>query len=239
MSTVELKRNIVRDYYYDEAIKTLRTNILFSGMNIKVILMTSSLPGEGKSDISFALAESLTQIGKKVIYLDADIRKSVLTVRYNVHGRINGLSQYLSGQTAMEDIIYHTDTQDLDMVFAGPSSPVPTDLFESSTFSEMIEMLRDAYDYIIVDTPPLGMVIDGAVIAKNCDAAVIVVESGAVSYKAVQSVKNQLDVAGCRILGVVLNKVDKAGKAYYGKYGKYGKFGHYKSVGSYGGTDVN
>lgn len=98
----------------------------------------------------------------------------------------------------------------------------------------MFESLRSFYDYIIVDTPPMGNLIDGAIIATHCDGAVMVIESGAVSYRLEQKVKGQLEKAGCRILGVVLNKVDIHNSGYYGAYGKYGK---YKKYGEYGRTD--
>ena len=89
----------------------------------------------------------------------------------------------------------------------------------------MIESLKDVYDYIILDTAPLGLVIDGAIVAKECDGAVIVVEAGKVKYRQIQDVKKKIEGSGCNILGVVLNKVDRKGYGYYsGKYGKYGKY---------------
>jgi len=105
---LELKREMHKDYYYSEAIKTLRTNLQFCGRSIKVIMLTSATPDEGKSDISFALAQSLAQIGKKTLLVDGDIRKSVLPARYQITQEINGLSQYLSGQRDLEEIIYET-----------------------------------------------------------------------------------------------------------------------------------
>ena len=94
------------------------------------------------------------------------------------------------------------------------------------------------FDYILIDSPPLGQVIDAAIIANVCEGAVLILESGAVSYHAAQKVKNQLERTGCRILGVVLNKVDRSSKgAYgskYGRYGKYGKYGRYGKYGKYG-----
>ena len=88
---LELKREMHKDYYYSEAIKTLRTNLQFCGRSIKVIMLTSATPDEGKSDISFALAQSLAQIGKKTLLVDGDIRKSVLPARYQITQEINGL----------------------------------------------------------------------------------------------------------------------------------------------------
>ncbi len=233
--TVELRREMPDDYNYKEAIKTLRTNIQFCGSSIRTIMFTSSLPDEGKSDISFALAESLAQIGKKTVLIDADIRKSVLVARYRLGCEVAGLSQYLSGQKALEDVVYKTNVENLSVIFAGPYSPNPAELLEEELCGRMFEALRSYYDYIIVDTPPMANLIDGAIVATHCDGAVIVIESGAISYRLEQQVKSQLEKSGCRILGVVLNKVDTHAKNYYGKYGHYGKYKRYGSYQEYGG----
>ena len=230
---LDLKREMKDDYNYNEAIKTLRTNIQFCGSSIQVVLFTSSLPDEGKSDVSFALAEAFAKIGKKTLMIDADIRKSILVSRYYLEQKINGLSQYLSGQMDLEDILYKTNVENLSVIFAGPYSPNPAELLEEDLFGKMLESLRADYDYIIIDTPPMGNLIDGAIVARHCDGSVIVIESGAISYRLEQKVKGQLEKTGCRILGVVLNKVDIHTEGYYGKYGKYGKYAKYGKYGKY------
>lgn len=233
METVNKERiNLVRtmkdDYGYNESIKTLRTNIQFCGSNIKTVMMTSSMPDEGKSDISMALAQSLAQIGKKTLILDADIRKSILVARYQLDHEVNGLSQYLSGQKTLEEVLYNTSTENLDIIFSGPYSPNPAELLEEDLFEKLLEAAKAYYDYIIVDTPPMANLIDGAIVARHCDGAVIVIESGAISYRLEQKVKGQIEKSGCRILGVVLNKVDLSEDKYYGRYGKYGKYKKYE-----------
>ena len=170
---VTLNRIMKDDYHYNEAIKTLRTNIQFCGNGIKTIMLTSSLPDEGKSDITFAMASSLAQIGKKVVMVDADIRKSVLVSRYHLEREVSGLSQYLSGQRSLENVLYDTNIENLSIIFAGPYSPNPADLLEESLFGDMISKLKEKYDYIIVDTPPMGNLIDGAIVARQCDGAVM------------------------------------------------------------------
>ena len=223
---VALNREMKDDYHYNEAIKTLRTNIQFCGNGIKTIMLTSSLPDEGKSDITFALASSLSQIGKRVVMIDADIRKSVLVSRYQLEREVAGLSQYLSGQRSLEHVL------------AGPYSPNPAELLEESLFGDMICKLRELYDYVIIDTPPMANLIDGAIVARQCDGAVMVVESGSISYRLEQRVKGQLEKSGCRILGVVLNKVSMERNGYYSKYyGRYGKYGKYSKYGHYGKYD--
>lgn len=225
---INLVRTMKEDYGYNESIKTLRTNIQFCGSNIKTVMMTSSMPDEGKSDISMALAQSLAQIGKKTLILDADIRKSILVARYQLDHEVNGLSQYLSGQKTLEEVLYNTSIENLDIIFSGPYSPNPAELLEEDLFEKLLEAAKAYYDYIIVDTPPMANLIDGAIVARHCDGAVIVIESGAISYRLEQKVKGQIEKSGCRILGVVLNKVDLSEDKYYGRYGKYGKYKKYE-----------
>lgn len=226
---IQLKHYQLDDYQYEEAMNTLRTNIQFSGNNIQVLMFTSSVPGEGKSETSFRLASSLALLGRNVLFIDADIRKSVFVSRYQLNHDVEGLSQYLSGQRERNEVIYETNIPNLDMMFSGPFSPNPAELLEEKLFGELVTWAREAYDYVIIDTPPMGSLIDGAIISKHCDGAIIVIESGEISFKIVQKVKFQLEKSGCRILGTVLNKVDITQGSYY-YYGKYGKSYEYSSV---------
>ena len=210
-----------KDYFYEEAIKTLRTNIQFTGKNVKIIMFTSCLPNEGKSDVAFQLAQEVGNMGKKVLLIDADIRRSVYVNRYKIKEKVNGLSQYLSGQLAKEFLIYQTNFLNVDMIFSGPMAPNPSELLEEAPFSDLLKELRNTYDYIILDTPPLGSVTDAAIVAKECDGTVLVIESERVSYKLAQKVQEQLEKTGCKILGAVLNKVNIENDKYYQKYDYY------------------
>ncbi len=214
------------DYKSNEAYKSLRTNIRFCGSDVRVICFTSSIPNEGKSNVSFQLAVSFAESGKKVLFLDADLRKSVIIGRYKPDIAVNGLTQYLTGQNELEEIIYTTNIEHMDIVFTGPVPPNPAELLGCTAFTEMLLTLRREYDYIVIDTPPLGSVIDSVVVAEQCDGVVFVIEAGAISYKFALRVKEQLQKGKVRILGVVLNKVNTklADYKYYGrKYGKYQK----------------
>ena len=209
-------------YRSNESFKSLRTNIQFCGAGIKVILFTSCTPNEGKSNVSFNLAMSMAETGKKVLMIDADLRKSVLIGRYKVGAVDAGLTNYLAEQNTLEDILLQTDIENFDVIFAGPYAPNPAELLGGEIFQGMLEKLRGQYDYIFIDTPPLGSVIDAAIVATQADGAVLVIASHEISYRFAQSVKNQLEKSGCRILGAVLNKVVMQRKGYYGKY--YGKY---------------
>lgn len=215
------------DYFYEEAMKTLRTNILFSSKQVKSILFTSCYPNEGKSDLTFNLAVEMGKAGRKVLLLDADIRKSNFVKRYQVGKSVMGLSQYLSGQTEKQWITYQTNYMNVDMVFAGAYAPNPSELLSDPLFEEFLQEKKEVYDYIFIDTPPLGTITDAAVVAEHCDGAVLVIESEAVSYKVARKIKEQLEKSGCTILGAVLNKVDLKKDKYYSSYYRhYG--GYYK-----------
>ena len=214
-----------------ESLRELRTNIRFCGDGIKTILFTSVMPDEGKSTVVMEFARSLVEAGNKVLIVDSDMRKSVLVGRYHAKttdgGGIYGLSHFLSGQKSLEDVIYRTQMPNLMMVFAGPAVVNPTELLENRYYSDMIQFMRGLFDYVLIDCAPLGAAIDAAVIAKECDGAVIVISQGDVSSRAVVSVKRQLEASGIRILGAVLNKVVIKKSGYYGKYygSYYGKSG--------------
>lgn len=225
------------DYRVKEAYKTLRTNVEFCGGDIKVIAITSCTPNEGKSSIAMELARSFAEAGNRVLLIDADMRKSVLVGRYKTGGVRLGLSHCLVRKDSYEDVACRTNVAGLDMIFSGPVPPNPSELLGSDKFTEILIDARQNYDYIIVDTPPLGSVIDAAVVAKNCDGTMLILESNAISYRFAQRVKDQLDKAGSRILGVVLNKVEMSSRGYYGHYGRY--YGKYygKYYGRYGGED--
>jgi len=226
------------NYHVEEAYKSLRTNLLFCGSDKKVIDITSCTEDEGKSTVARLLAISLAQTGKNVVLVDADMRKSVLTraVRIQGHQKVNGLSLYLSGQVFINDILYKTNINGFYMIFTGQFPPNPAELLCTERFSLMVSSLRKAFDYVIIDTPPLGVVTDSAMVANDCDGAILVVESGAIGYPFAQDVVGQLRKADCPILGAVLNKVDiRSGSKYYGKYGGYGKYGKYGGYGHYYG----
>lgn len=114
---IQITQDEKRDYQYEEAMKTLRTNIQFSGNGLKVIMLTSTMPDEGKSEISSQLAISMAQTEERVLFIDADIRKSVLVSRFKVGQQIYGLTQYLTGQRLLREVLYHTNLLNLDIIF--------------------------------------------------------------------------------------------------------------------------
>ncbi|MBR5931109.1 MAG: polysaccharide biosynthesis tyrosine autokinase [Lachnospiraceae bacterium] len=217
MAIIELVRDEL-PYEINEEMKTLRTNLLFCGAEKQVILLTSSFSGEGKSTISMELCQSLTELDKKTLLIDADMRKSVL--RNKVRGPVprKGLSHFLSGQCELKDLIYKTSTPNLSVVFSGEIPPNPTELLSSSRFEDLLALGRKYFDYVIIDCPPIGMVVDAAVAAKHCDGCMILIEAGGIKYRMAQDIVAKMRTTGCPILGIILNKVDrKKSSKYYGK----------------------
>lgn len=223
LEQIAIKRFIAKDFQTAEAIKTLRTNLMFSGTDVKAVALTSFVAAEGKSTISFQLAASLAQAGKRVLLLDADLRKSNLVNRLKVRTMVEGLSHYLSGMANVNDLLYETDLQNMYIMFAGAYVPNAAELLGSAGFGKLIVALKDVFDYVIVDCAPLGQVIDCAVIAPTVDGVLLVVDTTNNSYKMERRVKSQIERSGGRVLGVVLNRVDiKDRGGYYGKI--YSKF---------------
>ena len=210
----------VEEYY-----NALRTNIQLSGENIKVIAVSSTFPGEGKTTTSTNLALTFANAGYKTLLIDADIRNSkMLGGVFRSSEKITGLTEYLSGNTDLSQGLCETDEENLFVITSGQASPNPTALVQSEKFEVMMDVLRRHYDYIIVDTPPIGMVIDATLISKFCDASMLVVASNVVKRKMVQKSKTQLEQSSTPFLGLILNKynveADKYG--FYGSYGNYG-----------------
>lgn len=232
---INIKNYIQENYSMKEAYKTLRTNIQFCGDDVQVIAMTSCMPNEGKSTISLELSKSLAELGKKVLLIDADLRKSVLVSKYADKSGIEGLSQFLSGQAVLQDVLYSTQYPNFYVIFSGMYPPNPVELLSKSKFKDFIDNAKNTFDYIIIDSPPLGNVIDAAVIANVCDSAILVIAANTISSKFAKNVKSQLEKSGCRILGAVLNNIDSKNNNYY--YKRYYRQYYQKYYNSYYGHD--
>lgn len=223
MEKTNLKLPGTDDFFVQEAYKVFRTNLQFCGPDVQVIAITSCNENEGKTTISLGLGKSLAELGKRVLVIDADMRKSVIAGRNTNAKNPAGLSEVLSGMMKLSDCIVTTQYPTLHILFAGKYPPNPVELLDSAYLPAVINAARKAYDYIILDTPPLGRVIDAAVIAPNCDGTVIVLGKGNVKRKQALEVVSQLEKSGGKILGVVHNNSKKKGKEYYYYGSKSGK----------------
>lgn len=209
----------------EEYYNALCTNIQLSGDKLKVISVTSVNPGEGKTTTSVNIARSFARVGYKTLLIDGDTRNSVMSGFFKSREKITGLTEFLSGTADLSHGLCDTNIENLFVVQSGSVSPNPTALLQSKNFNDMIETLRKYFDYIIVDTAPIGIVIDAAIITQKCDASILVTATGEVNKRDVQKAKQQLEQTGKLFLGVILNKFDVQHKKYgsYGDYGNYGK----------------
>ena len=213
MEIIQIKNDIELSLREKEVYRALRTNLEFTGVENKVIAVTSCTPDDGKTVVSYNLAVALAESEKTTLLVDADLRRSVLMQRLNVNRLSKGLSHFLAGHATGEDVIYCSSQKNLYLIPPGIFPSNPTELLGNHRFVKLMDYVRKSFDYVIVDTPPLGNVIDAA-------------------RKEVQQVANQLKSANSNLLGVVLNKVNYKEKGYYSK-----KYGYHSYYGGYGKTD--
>lgn len=231
LELVRAKAQMVKSM--EEYYNSIRTNIQFSGRDLKVITLTSAQPGEGKSTTSVNLAISFARAGFRTLLIDADTRNSVMSGTFKSNERYQGLTSFLSGNAELSDVICDTSIDNLMIIPAGQVPPNPTSLIQNDNFKAMVETVRGLYDYVIIDTPPLGLVIDAAILAHHSDASLLVVKAGADKRRTVTKLKERLEQSGSVFLGVILNKYD----IHLDKYGSYGSYGGYGSYGNYGKSD--
>ena len=216
-------------YAIEEAINRLRINVSFFGTDIRKIMIVSSEPNEGKSFIAMSLWKQMALAGEKTIFVDCDMRKSVLVKQYQIEREdgkdLWGLSHYLSDNKKLEDCILTTDLPDGDILPNANNIVNPSMLLESRRFSELLDILAERYRYVFMDVPPLGLVSDAERIGHFCDGAILTVRSGETPRSIIRSSISQLERAGCPILGIALNRVGASSGKYYGGY--YGR--HYGS----------
>lgn len=214
-----------------EAFHQLMTNVSFvipkkeDGTG-KVVCITSSMPTEGKSTVSVNLALTIARSGVKTVLLDCDLRKPCVKRFFNIKEKDSkGIVSYLSGQAELKEVLVKDEASGLDILPCIDVAPNPIFLLNHSMFAELLKQLADEYDYIIVDTPPIGIVSDATIIGKNCDGVVCVVRQMYSDHKIVKENLKQLEFAGCRFLGFVLNGFTVSKKKYYYSSDKGYKYG--------------
>ncbi|MBP1962317.1 CpsD/CapB family tyrosine-protein kinase [Paenibacillus aceris] len=203
-----------------EAYRTLRTNIQFSSIDeeLKVIMVTSAGPGEGKSTTLVNLAVAYAQADKKVLVIDADLRKPTMHHTLQVSNRF-GLTNLLTNQLTIPDVIQETTIPSLSIISSGPIPPNPSEILASKKMISVLDELKQQFDIILIDAPPAIAVTDSQIIATRADGVILVVDSDKVKRDAAIKAKQNLDNVRARILGVVLNNVDRKNKdAYYYYY---------------------
>lgn len=231
--------------HMDEIFRSLRTNVQFMlEEGQKVILFTSATSGEGKTFNAANLAVSFALLGKKVALLGLDIRKPALGKLFNVADKSGGMTPLLAmamvDKKAVKSQIRPSNVNDnLDLILAGPIPPNPTELLARKNLNDIIEILKEDYDYIILDTAPVGLVTDTLQIAKLADVSCFVCRADYTPKAAFTLVNSLAAEKKLKNICIVLNGVDMSKKKYgyyygYGRYGKYGRYGRYGGYGNYG-----
>ena len=207
------------DKFLLESFKTLRTNLLYT-KDLQVVAITSATPNEGKTTSAYYLAKSYIEIGKKVVLIDCDLRKGSLRKFFSLRVKVKGLSDFLSQQS--QDFLYETNEDNLFVVFAGKIPPNPTELLTSHRFEKLVETLREEFDIVIIDTSPMSAGIDASIVGRVADGMVIVIRNNFVKKSTVKRIKKELERNGGRVVGAVLNRIEKHQADYY-EYG-YGEY---------------
>ncbi|MBS4172938.1 CpsD/CapB family tyrosine-protein kinase [Bacillus sp. FJAT-49736] len=210
--------------YITEQYRLLKNNIQFSSVDeeIKSIVITSPEPGDGKTTTSANLAIVLAQQGKKVILVDADLRKPSIHYCFN-SSNLHGLTNVLTKEISLQSAILKTHIHHLEILTSGPIPPNPSELLESKAMEMILFQLQESYDFVVIDTPPILAVSDSQILANKCDGVILVVSSGKTRKDAAWKSKNILLRANSRLIGVVMNgMVQERGEDYY-QYGPSSK----------------
>lgn len=222
------------DYSGAEALNTICSNIAFSGKNLRKIVTTSCEASDGKSYLTMCIAQNFAKRGKRVVLVDADLRRSTIVKKLGleVTGELCGLSHYLTGHNPMEDILYMTNMEGIYVIPAGHDVKNPVPLLDSEDFRNLLNALSQSFDMVFVDAPPVGLVIDAAEIAKACDGSVLILHYNKTRRRDILAAKKQLASTGCAILGCIINKVSFdsiASKKYYNRtYYSHYSDGYYR-----------
>ncbi len=212
-----------------ESYRSLRTAIQLSAIDkpLQVLLISSPLGGDGKSTVSYNTAIAFAQQGKRVLLIDADLRKSRLHRMFRVD-RSPGLSELLSGQALLEAVVRpHSSVEGLSLLPSGISPPNPADLLGSHRFDDLLTLLRSQYDLVILDSPPILLVTDSVILSAKADGTMVVVRSGVTTKPVLAHVSEVLRRRAGHIFGLVLNAVDTRSVEYYYSYGYYGGSKYY------------
>ncbi len=238
MPTLEIRQFPENDFVSHEAMNTLCTNLSYCGTDLRKVMITSRYASEGKSYVSMNLMRTLARLGRRVVLVDTDLRASGIQSDYQLrYGTQNhyGLSEYLSGHCSAEEAIYQTDIPNAYMIPAGHGAPNPLQLLDTGKMKQLVEQLAAQYDVVLLDTPPVGVLVDAVAMAKFCDGALLVVGYRKGNQSEIGDAVKNIKQTGCKMLGAVLNGVkfrSLSNKHYYYSSERYS--GHYSKRYKYG-----
>jgi len=230
VKTLEITRFPDPDYVTAEGLNSLVTNLSYCGNNIRKIMVTSRYAGEGKSYVTMNLMRTLAGIGRRVVLVDGDLRASGIQANYRLRGpkvRPEGLTEYLSGQCSLEDVVYQTNIPNAFIIPAGYRAPNPLQLLETDRMDQLVSRLSADYDIVLLDTPPVGMLADAVALAKYCDGALLVVAYRQGKQREIGTAVESIRQTGCPVLGAVLNEVrfkNLSNRHYYYNSRRYASY---------------
>ena len=203
-----------------EAYRTIRTNIEFSGIDqkIKTLLVTSSVPTEGKSTVVANLGVSMAMSGKRTLIIDADLRNPTQFKCFNITTMLGLTNLLLDDSLTLDEVIACPEQENLFILTSGPTPPNPAELLGSAKMKSMVSAMADHFDLVLIDSPPVLAVADSSILSSFVDGVILVAASGGVSKDHVLSAKEQLQKVKANVLGVILNKVPTGNGSYYYSY---------------------
>lgn len=207
------------------AAKTLLANIRFASVDrpVKSIVLTSSVPNEGKSTVAYNLAQAIASSGKRTLLVECDMRRRSLADMVGARAR-HGIYAVLSGQVELDEALVATSHRNLFFLDSEPHIPNPTDILSSQRFRKLVAQMESDFDYVVIDTPPVGTFVDAAIIATLADATALVVRERFVKRAELQNAYDQLKKADANVIGVIMNMCEaESSEYYYAYYNKEGK----------------
>ena len=210
MKTVVISKYEKPDYATQEALNTICSNVLYAGLNVKKILITSVSAGDGKTYTSLLMAQNFASRGMRVLLIDADLRRSQLIAHYKIKFEEDhmGLANYLAGYSTLEESVYGTNIENLYLIPIGRTVNNPIPLFNGDRIAKLIESAYTQYNMVIIDAPPVGLVIDAIELARHCDGSVLVACYNTTTKRNLLDIKQKMLNVGLPILGCVINKVN-------------------------------
>lgn len=207
------------------AAKTLLANIRFASVDrpVKSIVLTSSVPNEGKSTVAYNLAQAIASSGKRTLIVECDMRRRSLADMVGARAR-HGIYAVLSGQVELDEALVATSHRNLFFLDSEPHIPNPADILSSQRFRKLVAQMESDFDYVVIDTPPVGTFVDAAIIAALADATALVVRERFVKRVELQNAYDQLKKADANVIGVIMNMCEaESSEYYYAYYNKEGK----------------
>lgn len=220
------------DFLFRESFKILRTNLEYIAAcgECQTVVITSVQPNDGKSTVCLNLAATMAEVGKKVLLVDCDLRKGSVGKMQGIYRQRDGMTTLLSGRKTLDDSVIVKGKNKYDFLPAGQAAPNPIELLASNRMVRLMEQLKGEYDFIIIDAPPVSYMADAAVVGKNTDGIIFVVRHKSTKIAALKKVMGDMNTAGIKVLGTVLNQFDAKQSGGYGYGSSYSSYSSYMSA---------